>query len=267
MRNRAESDPPKPLPTQPTLRIASWNVHKCVGTDGRFDPGRIAEVIAEIGPDLIALQEVDRRFGRRIGLLDLGQMERRTGLTLLPASPLADGHGWHGNAILVRRGLARTLALRRLELPGAEPRGALVTDLAVAGAGRLRVVAAHLGLLRRSREKQVRTILDAILDGGAAPPTLLLGDFNEWRMQSRGRCSLVGLESIFGRAPKMPDSFPSRLPLLALDRILGFPRGLVGPVTTHHSALARVASDHLPLVAVLRLAATMDPPQGLNVAA
>jgi endonuclease/exonuclease/phosphatase family metal-dependent hydrolase len=253
-------------PLKPTLRVASWNVHKCVGTDGRFDPGRIAEVVAEIAPDLIALQEVDRRFGRRIGLLDLHGIEHRTGLVLLPVSPLADGHGWHGNAILVRRGLARTLSMRRLHLPGAEPRGALVADLAITGSGTLRVVAAHLGLLRRSRERQVQAILTALAEGGPCP-TLLMGDFNEWRMQARGRCSLTGLESVFGRAPRMPDSFPSRLPLLALDRILGTPRGLLGPVATHHSALARVASDHLPLVAQLRLAATMPAEEGLNAAA
>jgi len=242
------------LPGGPSWRVASWNVHKCVGADGRFDPRRIARVLGELGADLVALQEVDKRLGRRTGLLDTQMLQAETGLELLPVSTLHDGHGWHGNALLLRPGLAAVERIRRLDLPGAEPRGALVVDLAPRGGGRLRVVAAHLGLLRRSRRQQVAALLAAIDDGEAeAPPTLLMGDLNEWRSSPSPRCSLRGLEGLFGHAARFPDSFPARLPVLALDRILGAPRGLVGPVTAHHSPLARVASDHLPLAATLRL--------------
>lgn len=256
---------PEAFARGPQWRVASWNVHKCVGADGRFDPHRTAHVVAELRADLVALQEVDRRFGRRTGLLARDVLEE-TGLELLPVSPLHDGHGWHGNAILLRRGAARVLDIRRLDLPGAEPRGALVVDLAPKGGGRLRVVAAHLGLLRRSRRQQVEALVDAIGEGPPAP-TLLMGDFNEWRAPVTARCSLRGLRPIFGEAPRFPDSFPARLPVLALDRILGAPHGLVGPVTAHHSPLARVASDHLPLAATLRLAATEDAAGGLSEAA
>ena len=68
-------------------------MHKCVGTDGSCPPGRIAAVVAEIGADLVALQEVDKRFGRRIGLLDAAAIERATGLVPLPVSDLPDGLG------------------------------------------------------------------------------------------------------------------------------------------------------------------------------
>jgi endonuclease/exonuclease/phosphatase family metal-dependent hydrolase len=231
------------------LRVASYNVHKCVGTDGRFDPARVVAVIAELGADLVALQEVDRRFGRRTGLLDPAALEREAGLVPVAASPLPDGLGWHGNALLVRRGMEARL--RRLALPGAEPRGAVVAELLLPRHGRLRVVAAHFGLLKRCRRRQATSVLEAIAEGEAMP-TLLLGDLNEWRPPARS--SLQALEAVFGPVPTGPHSFPSRLPILALDRILGAPAGLVSDVRAHDSALARVASDHLPLTALLHLA-------------
>jgi len=237
-----------PRGTDGTIIAASYNVHKCVGVDNRFDPGRIAAVIAEMDADVIALQEVDRRFGRRTGLLNASALERRTGLTLLAVTDTPGGHGWHGNALLVRSG--RLIRLRRLALPGAEPRGALIAELQLP-AGRLRVVAAHLGLLRRHRAQQAAALLDAIHQGSAMP-TLLMGDLNEWRPGVPS--SLVTLESLFGPLGEGTPSFPSRLPFLALDRILGAPHGLVQAIEAHHSPLARIASDHLPLRARIDVA-------------
>lgn len=236
----------------PRLTVASYNVHKCVGTDGRFMPERIAEVVGELGADVVALQEADRRFGRRSGLLDPQVLERKTGLVPLPASDLPDGLGWHGNALLVRPDMLPA-RLRRLSLPGAEPRGAVIAELALPG-GSLRVVAAHLGLLRRCRARQAAAILEAIAEGDAMP-TLLLGDLNEWRPRA---APLRALEPVFGTAPLGPASFPARLPVLALDRILGWPSGIVGNVEVHESALARIASDHLPLKASIALSAGLS---------
>lgn len=229
------------------LRVASWNMHKCVGADGRFDPARSAAVIAELGADIVALQEVDKRFGRRTGLLDLTVVERDAGLVPLRVSNDPDGHGWHGNALLVRPGTSARF--RRLNLPGAEPRGAIVAELDLP-AGPLRVIAAHLGLLRRNRTRQAMAILDALTQGEAMP-TLLLGDLNEW--QPGARSSLRALEPVFTLPHAAPASFPARLPILALDRILGWPQGLVTDVAVHGSPRARIASDHLPLTAWVRL--------------
>lgn len=229
------------------VRVASWNLHKCVGADGRFDPARSVAVIAELDADIVALQEADRRFGRRSGLLDLHALERATGLVPLHVSDLADGHGWHGNALLVRRGTR--VRFHRIALPGAEPRGALVAELGLAE-GPLRVIAAHLGLLRRCRRRQIETLL-RVLHESPPMPTLLLGDLNEWRPGARS--SLRPLESMFGSIRESPPSFPARLPLLPLDRILGWPHGLVAEVRVHRSLTARNASDHLPLTALVRL--------------
>lgn len=229
------------------ILIASYNVHKCVGIDGRFDPSRISSVIREIGADVIALQEADTRFGERKGLLDLDWLERETGLLPVPISGFAKAHGWHGNVVFFREGLVRDV--HQVKLPGLEPRGALITELEVRGGSALRVIAAHLGLLHRSRHQQTKMIVD-LLNSRSEQPTVLLGDLNEWRLGDRS--SLNTLTSVFGLPPAVP-SFPSRLPVLALDRIMANRPDLIGAVHVHDTPLARLASDHLPIKARVRL--------------
>ena len=237
------------------LVVASYNIHKCVGTDGRFEPARIAAVIAEMDADVVAVQEADKRFGRRHGLLDIKALEKQTGLSLIPTSEEANGHGWHGNALLLRKGKVRDM--RRLALPGAEPRGALVVDLDLP-AGPLRLVAAHLGLFRRSRRWQVRSILDA-MEQGPRMPILLVGDLNEWRPGRKS--SLHELRPVFGPLSHSHFSFPSYFPVIALDRVIGSP-GLVTAMEVHDSRLAQVASDHLPLKATIDIPAALRELRG-----
>jgi endonuclease/exonuclease/phosphatase family metal-dependent hydrolase len=225
------------------MKVASYNIHKCRGTDGRTRPERILEVLKELDADLIALQEVDRRFGRKDGLLNPEAIRRETGMRLLVQSDMPQGHGWHGNALLVRAEPS-FYQRRRLRLPGFEPRGAIVAELDL-GEGDFRVIAAHLGLLRKSRLDQASALLKAHREMSPMP-TILMGDFNEWR--NRRRSSLSILESTFGSGAS-PRSFPSRRPIFALDRILGWPEGLISELAVHASPLARVASDHLPLTA------------------
>ena len=233
------------------MKVASYNIHKCRGVDGIVRPDRIVDVIKEIGADVIALQEVDRRFGQRTGLLNPRTIERVTGLKLLAQSEVPDGHGWHGNAILVR-GKPKSYRRLRLRLPGIEPRGAVVAELDL-GEGAFRIIATHLGLLRRSRVEQAGSLLQAFL---ALPPmpTVLLGDFNEWRRLRRSALGI--LEPFFGSAPTLL-SFPSRRPIFALDRIFGWPAGLVTEFSIHDTPLARQASDHLPLIAHVTLEHTL----------
>lgn len=227
------------------LVVASYNVHKCVGRDRRFDPARTAHVIRELDADIVALQEADTRFGERTGLLDLAWLERETGLTRVPLSISAQAHGFHGNTLLFRDGLVRDLTPVRL--PGLEPRGALVTELELKGGLELRIIAAHFGLLRHSRRQQAQRILK-ILEDGQDCPTLLVGDLNEWRL-GKGS-SLRELQPAFSVAQAVP-SFPAGLPVLALDRIMANRSDLIRRVEVHDSPLARVASDHLPIRAHL----------------
>lgn len=232
--------------------IASYNVHKCVGVDGRFDPDRTIAVIRELGADLVALQEADQRFGERAGLLDLHSLERQTGLVPISLPISQGGHGWHGNVLLIRSGAVTSA--RQLSLPGAEPRGALVVELEL-DCGPLRIIAAHLGLLRRSRALQAHTLLQAV-EPDDAIPTLLMGDLNEWRLGKRS--SLAGLEPHFGPLDAAIPSFPSRFPLWALDRVLARPHDLISSIEVHNTPRARMASDHLPLKAVVRLGNRSD---------
>jgi endonuclease/exonuclease/phosphatase family metal-dependent hydrolase len=229
--------------------IASYNVHKGIGFDRRFDPARIISVIREMNADVVALQEASGRFGERESLLDLDRLEHECGLVPVPVSGPNGQHGWHGNLILFREGIVS--AARQLSLPGVEPRGALVIDLTL-NAGPLRIIAAHLGLLRNSRAKQVETLLGEA-HAHDERPTLLMGDLNEWRVGRRS--ALNGLAPKFGPLHATLPSFPSRFPMLALDRVLGKPHDLICGVELHDTPLARVASDHLPIKASIRLGA------------
>ncbi|WP_455476089.1 endonuclease/exonuclease/phosphatase family protein [Bartonella sp. B17] len=235
------------------LTIASYNVHKCVGVDKIFSPTRVVRVITELQVDILALQEADKRFGERIGLIDLQLLKAETGLIPVPLKTMSpNGHGWHGNALFLRKGHIHDIL--QITLPGIEPRGAVIVELKME-TGLIRVVAAHFGLLRHSRNKQTKMLL-ALLQKRPSMPTILTGDFNEWRL---GKGSSLNhffpyFDNTLGTVP----SFPSRFPFLALDRIFAFPHQLVTSIESHYSPLARIASDHLPIKAYLNLADAMD---------
>ena len=227
------------------LSVASYNIHKGIGTDRRRDLKRTVAVISEIGADILALQEADTRFGTRTGLLDLDSIRRDLGLIAVPLDGVGDAHGWHGNLLLVRNALVHDV--HQLVLPGFEPRGALVTDMLI-DEQPLRVVNVHMGLLPGSRAAQARALLDKL--GSLAPrPTLLMGDLNEWRGTSAALKTLGEKFTIGAARP----SFPSRYPLLALDRMMTCLEGELLDIASHNSPLARRASDHLPVTATLRL--------------
>lgn len=224
------------------LRLASYNLHKCRGLTGPHAPERNLSVIAALAPDIIALQEVDFRFGARPEALPRALIERETGL--VPADMTGrtgqKSLGWHGQTILMRPDLAQQAVLRRLPLPGIEPRGAVAIRLPG-----LTVIGMHLGLARSSRRAQLARIA-AQAARIAEDNIVMMGDFNEWR-DDRGLESLAGFRVI---APG--PSYPAPLPRLRLDRI----------ALSHHidvlhhgvftGAGARDASDHLPIWAEIR---------------
>jgi len=229
--------------------IASYNVHKCVGIDKIFNPARIVNVIVELNADVLALQEVDKRFGKRVGLLDLDDLEHKTGLVPVPIDTISPAvQGWHGNALFFRKGTVRDV--HQIHLPSIEPRGALIVEFDLQ-AGPLRIIAAHLGLLRRSRAQQAATIL-SFLQERQDMPAIMLGDFNEWRIGKNS--SLTTLMPFFDVTMGTVPSFPSRFPFLALDRVFSYPHDLVTSVEIHNTPLSRVASDHLPIKANINLA-------------
>lgn len=243
------------MPDAGDTLIASYNVHKGVGLDRRFNPARTVSVIREMNADVVALQEASGRFGERMSLLDLNRLADECGLMPAPISGPYGQHGWHGNIILFKQGIVTSA--QQLSLPGVEPRGAVAIDLTLTS-GPLRIIAAHLGLLRNSRAKQVE-MLRAVAEASDDRPTLLMGDLNEWRLGKRS--SLAGLAPDFGPPHAILPSFPSRFPVFALDRVLCKPHDLLCGVELHDTPLARIASDHLPIKASIRLGAGVSDRQ------
>ena len=230
------------------LTFASYNIHKAVGLDRRRDPDRIINVLREIDADVIALQEADRRFGQRASVLPRASLDDHTPWRPVAVNQRPDSIGWHGNALLVRRSIEVAEA-GIVPLPTLEPRGAIWADLVVEGL-RVRVVGMHLDLSGLRRRQQVRTVLAHVADCGPACPTVLLGDFNEW---ARHGGALAELHQPAWQVLAPGRSCPSRRPVAMLDRIVVSDGCVVQRCGAHHSALATVASDHLPVFARIGL--------------
>ncbi|MFO7921166.1 MAG: endonuclease/exonuclease/phosphatase family protein [Nioella sp.] len=235
---------PFPPPTAPGhVRVASYNIRKCIGLDRRRDPHRIARVLHALGAGIVALQESDKRLPPRAAALPREVILSETGLIPARVATTSVSLGWHGNALLLGPDW-RMEHLHRLPLPGLEPRGALIGDL-VGPAGPLRVVATHLGLRRRDRQRQMTQIM-ASLNLAPARPTVLLGDLNEWAPQA----GFAPLDPFFS-LHKPGRSFHARRPVAALDRVATGPGLSVTAMGVCRSGEAGRGSDHLPIWADL----------------
>lgn len=224
------------------MRIATWNLHEAVGVDGRCLPARIARVLAELDADVVALQEFSPRRGTVDELVAELEHAAKASLVLMPTF-LKRGRVF-GNALLCRLPIVSVEACD-LAVERREPRNAI--DARVDWQGRpLRVLATHLGLRRGERMLQVERV-GALLDDDL--PTVLLGDFNEWSLLG----SLAPLERRLARVPA-PPTFPSPYPVARLDRLFASLQLRASHVHVHRSRSARVASDHLPLVATIERA-------------
>jgi endonuclease/exonuclease/phosphatase family metal-dependent hydrolase len=228
------------------IRVATYNVHACVGKDGRHDPGRVADVISELDADVVALQEftypasvaLETRTPVVLTTLDsyqcaLGPTRERTRQETTEC---------FGNALLTRHPLVEVHRID-LSMEPWEPRGALAATIDVGGA-LLHVLAAHLGLRVHERRFQVRQMLE-YLDSVRNTLVVVLGDFNDWLP---GGSAAHVLDHRLGRLPR-PASFPVSWPFLPLDRIWVQPARAVRRIFRHATPAARLASDHLPVVA------------------
>jgi len=223
------------------LRVATYNIRKGIGTDRRRRPERVLAVLRELDADVVAIQEVDRRFGNRSTALPPEIIAEETDYVPVRFGIRPESLGWHGNVLLVRRDV-EVMASRRIDLPGLEPRGAVLADLRVRGLA-LRIIGMHLGLIGLWRKRQARAVLldlEALED---TLPTVMMGDLNEWVMD--GGCLKLFAKHHHVAAPG--PSFHSRRPIAALDRIITSLDLRVLSAGVHHSQKSRVASDHLPV--------------------
>jgi endonuclease/exonuclease/phosphatase family metal-dependent hydrolase len=243
---RAPLYPASPAATSRELVVATYNVHRWTGVGTRGggpDPERASFVISELGADVLALQEVVRPFAGEDPLVRLADRLR---LHLAFVTTRIHRLGELGNAILSRWPIA-SASLLDLNFSRLERRTAVAAQL-VTEAGPISLVATHLAIVDRTRHRQVRHLLDhPHLQG----PVVLMGDMNMWRTNDKAvRALEEGLPAHTEIA--WPASFPAARPVLSLDRIYARGAKLV-EVRSHQTPAARRASDHLPVVARLKL--------------
>ena len=222
------------------LRIATYNIHRCVGLDGIENSKRIATVLREINADIIALQEVTSNSEIKDDIL--ANLAAATGTTQIEGFTLTATGTAYGNAILSRLPVSE---IKRIDISvkGREPRGVIEAKLNLNNQT-VFLWATHLGLGIRERYMQIKKLLK-IVDARENDPGILFGDFNEWLLWSR---SLLAISKRFNTI-QSPATFPSRRPLFKLDRIWVRPAERLTTLRAHTTKLSRVASDHLPLVA------------------
>ena len=237
-----------------SIRIMTYNVHSCIGMDGKLSPARIARVIAQYKPDIVALQELD------VGRLKTNNIDQAHDIARYlqmefhfhPALQIEEEQ--YGDAILTH------LPMRLLKsgtLPGLagkprlEPRGALWVAIDAYGT-EIQIINTHLGLYKKERAAQVQSLLGSNWLGHPKmqPPIILCGDFNatphsrEWRkLHERLPDAQVKLAN---HRPK--NTFFSRMPAARIDHVfVDNSLELVG-IETPNTELVRLASDHLPLI-------------------
>lgn len=249
------------------LRLMTYNVHRCVGTDRALDLERVAEVIAAENPDVVALQELDvlRRRTKQVDqahrLAELLKMKSHFHPAMTVEEEL------YGDAILTalpeRRIKAEGLPLYR-RVPGLEPRGALWVEVMV-GDTPVQIINTHLGLVPQEQKRQAAALLGEkwMASDEWTAPGVLLGDFNATPYSATYRMLRAALRD--AQTPHgawlrpATATFPSSFPFMRIDHVF-LTKGLETiSVRSPYDSRARVASDHLPLVIDLEVTAASGP--------
>jgi endonuclease/exonuclease/phosphatase family metal-dependent hydrolase len=232
----------------PTLRVATYNIHRCRGLDGRTSPSRIADVIRAIDPDIIALQEVVGASPRSAGHAEELGAQLGMGWVMAPARHLR--HALFGNVVLSRLPILHH-AQYDLSWKTCEPRCCQRVDIAV-GTDTLHFYNVHLGTAYLERRYQASRLVSFVHDRRVGQPKIVLGDFNEWLRGLATQMLSQRLKSIDLRAHlRRRRTYPGVFPLVHLDHIYYEGKVEVSRLELPRTRLALLASDHLPLVAEL----------------
>jgi endonuclease/exonuclease/phosphatase family metal-dependent hydrolase len=226
------------------LSVVSYNIHQCVGMDGRRDATRIAGILKDLNADIIGLQEVHSAHDGTFEAYQMRYLAESTGFHVISGPNVTKPNSEYGNVLLTRHSVVR---VRRLDLsvPGREARGAIDADISV-GERLVRVIVSHLGLGARERRYQTRRLL-GLLGQEKTSPIVALLDINEWFPYG---APILRFNEEFGKAPCCR-SFPAFFPLFSLDRVWVRPRAALVQVQSYITPITRIASDHLPLLATI----------------
>ena len=241
-----------------TLRVVTYNVHRCKGLDGRVRPDRVAKVLKEIDADIVALQEVVCIPGGEPEGDQAHYIAREIGADFLFGENRKLWGGAYGNVVLSKLPM-RTVKNHDLSVRGRERRGCLHVDVELQGRV-LHVFNVHLGTAFLERRKQGRQLagLDILLNNELKGPRLLLGDFNEWAPGLTTKLLRAHMQSVdIKKHLRRRSTYPGVLPMFHLDHIYHDESMEVVGLTLHRTRTALVASDHLPLIAELKL---LPPP-------
>jgi endonuclease/exonuclease/phosphatase family metal-dependent hydrolase len=233
------------------VRIVTYNIHRCRGLDRRTRPDRIASVLADVDADVICLQEV---VGP--GLSGMGHAEHLgaalgMGWVMAPAREYRKHQ--FGNAVLSRYPI-REHAQHDLSWKTCEPRCSQRVAVDVGGVGVLHVFNVHLGTALLERRYQASRLASWVHDKRISGPKLIVGDFNEWSRGIAEDLLAQRLQSVdLYPHLKRRRTYPGFFPVLHLDHIY-FDGGIeVRRIELPRTRLSMVASDHLPLVAEVRI--------------
>jgi endonuclease/exonuclease/phosphatase family metal-dependent hydrolase len=233
-----------------TLRVATYNIHRCRGLDGRTNPGRIAEVIRAIAPDIVALQEVVGAGPHSQGHAEELGAQLGMGWVMAPTRHLR--RSLFGNVVLSHLPIVHH-AQYDLSWKTCEPRCCQRVDIAV-GSDTLHLYNVHLGTAYLERRYQAQRLGAIVHDRRIGQPKIVLGDFNEWMRGLATAMLSERLSSIDLRTHlRRRRTYPGVFPVLHLDHIYYEGRVEVAKVELPRTRLSMMASDHLPLVAELKV--------------
>jgi endonuclease/exonuclease/phosphatase family metal-dependent hydrolase len=226
-----------------TIRIMTWNIHGALGRNPRFDLTRVVELIRRWDPDIVALQEVDSRRALAGAANPFEFLVGAVGQYGIGAKSLSTTDGEYGQMLISRFPIAAH-EVRDISFPEREPRRAIRAEVQTP-LGKITVIATHLGLSVRERRGQARVLTELAAGEG---PTVLAGDFNDWFWPGSVR---TVLSRVLNERTRYR-TFPSRFPLFRFDRIYCRPRETL--LRSFVDRQARELSDHLPVIADVRLA-------------